>query len=235
MAKRNFLLDDEWKDLFCDLPDEKAGQLIKAAFCHHTGTDFSIDDPVLAAVFTLIRGRIDENDKKYDEACEKNRANVSKRYTGKNEELPKPTTVNDRIPEATTHVRGATKSTDSDSDSDSDVKEKSTLTSAKKEKHTHGEYKHVRLTDDELRKLAEEYGQQRTEDAITFLDEYIEEKGTKYKSHYLAMRRWVFDALRERKRPAALKTGVGRFGNFQPRSHSERVEQLNALRAAGMI
>ena len=67
----------------------------------------------------------------------------------------------------------------------------------KKEKHKHGEYAHVLLTDDELSKLEDEFGIDKTDKAIRFLDEYIEMKGAKYKSHYLAMRKWVFRAVEE--------------------------------------
>lgn len=69
-----------------------------------------------------------------------------------------------------------------------------------KEKHKYGEYNHILLTDDELSKLQEEYGEKETSSAIKFLDEYIEMKGGyKCKSHYLAMRKWVFQALKEQK------------------------------------
>lgn len=71
--------------------------------------------------------------------------------------------------------------------------------SKKPEKHIHGEYKHVRLTDEELQKLETEFGAIETQEAITYLDEYIEMKGAKYKSHYLALRKWVFDAVKETK------------------------------------
>lgn len=67
------------------------------------------------------------------------------------------------------------------------------------EKHKYGEYNHILLTDDELSKLQEEYGEEKTSSAITFLDEYIEMKGYKCKSHYLAMKKWVFQALEEQK------------------------------------
>ena len=64
-------------------------------------------------------------------------------------------------------------------------------------KHTYGEYKHVRLTDKERDKLMDEFGESETLAAIKYLDEYIEEKGYKAKSHYLSMRRWVFEAVRK--------------------------------------
>lgn len=64
-------------------------------------------------------------------------------------------------------------------------------------KHKYGEYAHVLLTDDELSKLNTEYGTNETQEAIKYLDEYIEMKGTKYKSHYLALKKWVYTAVKE--------------------------------------
>lgn len=67
----------------------------------------------------------------------------------------------------------------------------------------HGEYGHVRLTADELEKLNDEYGN--SDELIKCLDEYIEMSGKKYKSHYLAIKRWVVDAVREKNGGAKLK------------------------------
>ena len=64
-----------------------------------------------------------------------------------------------------------------------------------KEKSTYGEFKNVHLTDDEYQKLNDCYGLVLTEKIIKFFDEYIEEKGYKSKSHYLAIKRWVVDAV----------------------------------------
>lgn len=68
----------------------------------------------------------------------------------------------------------------------------------KPSKHKYGEYKNILLTDKELEKLKTDYGEEQTQNAIQYLDEYIEMKGAKYKSHYLAMRKWVFKALKEK-------------------------------------
>ena len=72
-----------------------------------------------------------------------------------------------------------------------------TAVKTRKTKHKYGEYKHVLLTDDELDKLYRDYGEYQTQEAIKYLDEAIEMKGYKYKSHYLAMRKWVFDAVKK--------------------------------------
>lgn len=64
-------------------------------------------------------------------------------------------------------------------------------------KHQYGEYEHVLLSDEEFNKLTEKYGEILTVKAIIHLDEYIEMKGYKVKSHYLAIRKWVIDAVKE--------------------------------------
>lgn len=66
-------------------------------------------------------------------------------------------------------------------------------------KLSYGEYGNVKLTAAEHDKLVEKYGSEETKAAIEFFDQYITEKGYKSKSHYLAMCRWVFDAVTEKK------------------------------------
>lgn len=63
-------------------------------------------------------------------------------------------------------------------------------------KHVYGEYKHILLTDAELNKLKEQYSN--WEELIAYLDEAIEMKGYKYKSHYLAIKKWVADAVNKK-------------------------------------
>lgn len=71
---------------------------------------------------------------------------------------------------------------------------------AKEEKHKYGEFNNVLLTDAEHEKIiAVENGER----AIEFLSGYIKMKGYKAKSHYLAMLKWVFDALKEQDLKAA--------------------------------
>ncbi len=73
--------------------------------------------------------------------------------------------------------------------------EDSSATKPKPQKHRYGEYNHVLLTDAEHEKLEKEFGLDMTTACITYLDEYIEMKGYKAKSHYLAIRKWVLDAV----------------------------------------
>ena len=98
--------------------------------------------------------------------------------------------------------------TDIDKDIDKDKEDNILLDSAESEqpvspkkpvKHKHGVYKKVLLTEDEYKKLCDDYGFDMTAKAVDFLDAYIEEKGYKSKSHNLAIRRWVMDAVKESK------------------------------------
>lgn len=79
-------------------------------------------------------------------------------------------------------------------------KDEAKPTKPKAEKHKYGEHKNVLLTDAEHEKLiALENGER----AIEYLSGYIAEKGYKAKSHYLSIKRWVFDALKEKDQKAA--------------------------------
>lgn len=68
-------------------------------------------------------------------------------------------------------------------------------------KKEYGEYKHVKLTDEEYAKLVKKHGAEKVAALIKYLDEYIEEKPSyKSQSHYLAIGRWVVDAVNEKAR-----------------------------------
>lgn len=70
---------------------------------------------------------------------------------------------------------------------------------AKTAKHQHGSQHNVLLTDDEMKRLEAEHGAPLVAEAIEFFSLYKAEKGYKSKSDNLAIRRWVLDAVREKK------------------------------------
>lgn len=87
------------------------------------------------------------------------------------------------------------------------IEEKDSLTRVEKEsqpdkpsspspKHKYGAYKNVLLTEKEYQSLIE---LQDGEKAIEFLSEYREYKGYKAKSDFLAIKKWVFEAMSERR------------------------------------
>ena len=85
---------------------------------------------------------------------------------------------------------------------------KSSSRALRKTKKAYGEFQNVKLTDAEYSRLVNDYGEDTTMEAIKFLDEYLEEKpGYKTKSHNLTLRRWVFNAVKERKAKPAKASG----------------------------
>lgn len=58
-------------------------------------------------------------------------------------------------------------------------------------RHKYGTYGHVRLSDKELQKLHDDYGEDLISEYIQKLDEGIQLKGYKYKDYNLALRNWI--------------------------------------------
>lgn len=71
-------------------------------------------------------------------------------------------------------------------------------------KHKYGSFKNVLLTEEEYNKLT---AMENGEKAIEYLSNYREYKGYKAKSDYLAIRKWVFDALKEEEQKKARMSG----------------------------
>lgn len=65
----------------------------------------------------------------------------------------------------------------------------------KPKKNKYGDYSHVLLTEEEYLKLHKDYPN--ADEIIQYLDSYIEEKGYKANSHYLSIKRWVVNAVKE--------------------------------------
>ena len=103
-------------------------------------------------------------------------------------------------------------------------------------KHIHGEHGKVRLTDDELNKLKSEYSN--SDELIQYLDEYKAMTGKVYKSDYLAIKKWVVNAVDERKRKNIRQSQTPRrvaempaYMTEQPRpvTDADRIEQLKLM------
>jgi hypothetical protein len=91
-------------------------------------------------------------------------------------------------------------------------------------KHKYGEYQNVLLKDNELKTLVVIYGQEKIDACIKELDEYIEMKGYKAKSHYLAIRKWVIDRVEEIEKKKSLQNSEAKktqFNNFSQRHDTD--------------
>jgi hypothetical protein len=113
MGKNSFKLFTDYAEIFDNLSDEQAGQLIKAIFAHETGQEYSLDG-LLNAVFVPIRQQLDRNRESYNTICEKNRQNIQKRWDNN-------TTVSVGIRPYDSVSANDTKNTDTDKDKDTDT------------------------------------------------------------------------------------------------------------------
>lgn len=198
MSKSNFLLSDEWETMFSSLPDAEAGKLIKAAFSYHSGQEVNIDDPVVNAIFQMIKAKIDENERKYAEICQK-RAEAARAKAEKEEQDETNASKCIQMQANASKAQQETPDNDSDNDSDNDndsLSSERDRTRVRAIRHKHGEYKHVLLTDDEYKKLCEDFGADIADKAIKAVDEYCETSGKTYKNYNLAIRKWGIDRAR---------------------------------------
>ena len=95
-----------------------------------------------------------------------------------------------------TGVQSATQS--ANIDKQNKTKKENTANAVQK-KTACGEFGNVLLTKNELEKLKSQYPQE-FDAIIDYLSSYIEMKGYKAKSHYLAIQKWVVLAYREQKK-----------------------------------
>lgn len=75
MAKNKLMLNNEWQEVFCGLPEEQAGKLIKALFACHSGEQATVEDPILSAVYNMMAVVIAHNRDAYDDKCRRMQEN----------------------------------------------------------------------------------------------------------------------------------------------------------------
>ena len=90
-------------------------------------------------------------------------------------------------------------------DKDSEVKDKDIAVpkKPKEPKESYGELGNVKLTIKEYDRLLNDYGYDATQKAIEYLDGYIADKKYKSADNNRALRRWVFDAVKEQEQKRA--------------------------------
>lgn len=92
MGKNNFLISDDWSDMIKALPKDKAGELFQGLYELRSNPDYEIEDPVLSAIFQMMKNYMCANEDKYQKRCEKNAENGAKSHENK----PKKANVSER-------------------------------------------------------------------------------------------------------------------------------------------
>ena len=209
--RNSCVIYDSWKEMIVSLPDEMAGELIKMILTYALdGEQLSTDNPGLKAMFNMISKKMDEDEAAWREEC-KRRSEAGKKgmanrwgkaIADDNRVITKDNTLitkGNSNKQTVTNITVSESESESESDTESESVTESVTESVKDKKHIYGEYRHVRLTDREMDRLVNDYGEQETHAAIKYLDEYKQRKPYKSKDDNLTLRKWVFDAVKEDK------------------------------------
>ena len=204
MSKTNFMLSDDWKDLVVNLPDETAGQLMKTIFLYHAGEEIQIDDPVLNAVFVMVKEYIDENERKYAETCKK-RSEAAK--TSRSQQMQANANSSKQM------QANANSSQQQAPDNDNDIKEKDVSKDTSKKKAF------IKPTLEEVMSYCLE--RQNGIDAERFID-YYESNGWKVGKNPMrdwraCVRSWEKNA--KENKPQTKQVAQNRFINFDQRQY----------------
>lgn len=174
---------------------------------------------VAGVVLNMAIPTIDANNRRYEKAKENGKFGKLGGRPKKVQEEPKDEA--DEAPEAEEEVQDETQITEMPAQEEKTEKQKK----PSEPKTAHGEHGNVKLTEAEFERLCADYGEEETQEAIDYLDQYIAEKAYKSKSHNIALRRWVFDAVKERKaKQIQFQHRPRNFVNIPTRS-----EDMNAL------
>ena len=197
--KDSYIMYKNWSNGIQKLTNEQAGQLIKAICLFQNGEDVEPDDIAASAVFEIIKVKMIEDAEAYKAKVEKLKENLKSQKGDKKDQKGN----NKSQLENKKHQKDVV-ATDTDTDTDTIKK-------------NYGEYKHVLLSDRDIENLKKKHSHQEIQDAIDYLDAYIEDKKYKSKNHKCAMDRWVFDAIAEKKKRddrASPKEEKGKFDDI---------------------
>lgn len=230
--KDSFILYTSFYEPLKYLSDEQMGKLFRAIFEYEINGNENVDNDIRIA-FEFIKNQLnidaakwnDERNKR-SEAGKKHTGNQYTRHKNKTEQMEQCSKCSTEMEQNGTNGTNGTDNVNENVNENvnkkENIKEKalsetdvSASDTAKASKHKYGSYKHVLLKDEELQALKRDFAN--WEELITYLDEYIEMKGYKAKSHYLAIKKWVVDAVKKPKTGVqnAYKTDIySDFSNF---------------------
>lgn len=204
MERESFILYTSFYEPLKYLSDSQMGELFRAIFEYQLNGKTDVDDEIRIA-FEFIKNQLDiDADKWKDEKqkrSEAGRKGMAKRWNKNNNAIAN-NNKNNTVINAITKITDNVNENENDNDNEKDIytlseAKASSSDTAKASKHKYGEYKNVLLKDEELQALKKDYAN--WEELIKYLDEYIEMKGYKAKSHYLCIKKWVADAVKQNK------------------------------------
>lgn len=67
--KKSFVMYESWGAAIEKMNNEQAGELIKAIYAFQKNSDVVPEDPAIAFVFEIIKQKLEEDNKRYEEVC----------------------------------------------------------------------------------------------------------------------------------------------------------------------
>ena len=209
MPREYFIAYHDYLEPLEDLNDAEFWRLFRAALLYSAEGKTAELRGNERFLFKVLRNQIDRDNRKYAEKCERNRQNGTlggRPKEEKDKSLKKGSSIQENRMVFSETQKSQEKEEYKDKEKDKEKDKNISLTTfeiyntcnAKQKKISFGVFSNVRLTSDEYEKLKAEYADE-ADKLIDFLSEYIEMKGYKAKSHYLAIRKWVVDAFHEQK------------------------------------
>ena len=198
--KDSYVMYKNWSKGICKLSDEQAGQLLKSICAFQDGEDVEPEDVAASALFEIFKDRMIEDAEAYKAKCDRLKENFNSQKDTDNSQKENKKTQMGKSETQKENKNDQKEGRPSLSLSLSDTDTVSDSKKEKEPKETYGENGNVKLTVKERERLIKDYGSEKTEAAIEYLDGYIADKGYKSKSNYQAIRRWVMDAIKEKGR-----------------------------------
>ena len=220
MERESFILYTSFYEPLKYLNDAQMGKLFKAIFEYQINGNTNVENEIRIA-FEFIKNQLDIDAEKWKDEKQKRseagKKGMAKRWNKDSNIITsdnKNNSVINAITKITDNVNENVNENVNDIYTLSEAQASSSDT-AKASKHKYGEFKHVLLKDEELQALKRDFAN--WEELIKYLDEYIEMKGYKAKSHYLCIRKWVVDAVKKNVKQEPVKNTV----------HSEQYSNLD--------